>query len=165
MDTEILATLVKTWVKQEPQIFLLPGLIAWLPLLHRGQTAGSYVGTSSVKSVTLETPTSAVPPLRSTIEPAPTTMPPAAVAASIVSLVEPPVVTTSSTTNTFSPEFMRNPRRRVMRPPSRSVKIARTPSARAVSCATMMPPIAGATTRFGSLCSRREAMARPTHSA
>ena len=43
-----------------------------------------------------------MPPLRSTIAAAPTTVAPAARATSIVSRVEPPVVTTSSTTSTLS---------------------------------------------------------------
>ena len=42
------------------------------------------------------------PPLRSTIDAAPTTVAPASLATSIVSRVEPPVVTTSSTTRTRS---------------------------------------------------------------
>ena len=46
---------------------------------------------------------------------------------------EPPVVTTSSTTRTLSPGRTVNPRRRVIRPASRSVQIERAPRERAVS--------------------------------
>jgi hypothetical protein len=54
-----------------------------------------------------------LPPLRSTIAQAPTTIAPAARATSIVSRVDPPVVTTSSTTDTFSPGSSAKPRRSV----------------------------------------------------
>ena len=49
------------------------------------------------------TPKSIFPPVRSTIEPIPTTSPPAALTSSRTSRTDPPVVTTSSTRSTFCP--------------------------------------------------------------
>ena len=74
----------------------------------------------------------AAPPLRSTIEPAPTTRAPAGPATAIVSRVEPPVVTTSSMTRTRSVGASVK-RRSVSLPSCRSANVARTPRARATS--------------------------------
>src|SRR5207249_1874198 len=86
----------------------------------------------------------AAPPLRSISDPTPTTTPPARSTHSTTSRVEPPVVMTSSTTRHRSPACSAKPRRSDITPLSRSVKSARTPSARATSWATRMPPMAGA---------------------
>src|ERR1700738_4752189 len=100
-----------------------------------------------LSSDTYGTPSSATRappcPLRSTIEAAPDTCPPAAPATCIVSRVEPPVVSTSSTTRTRSFSAITKPRRSVSAPSCRSAKIARTPSARATSWPMTRPPRAG----------------------
>ena len=85
----------------------------------------------------------------STIDAAPTTCPPAALATSIVSRVDPPVVITSSTTSTRSVLSSVKPRRSVSLPSCRSAKMARTPSARPTSCPITTPPSAGDSTTVG----------------
>src|SRR5919108_2765 len=124
----------------------LPGLIAALPLLHSGHDSGGYVAAVSVASAVYLTGNVAAPPLRSISEPTPTTTPPCSSTHCTTSRVEPPVVITSSTTRHRSPALSVNPRRSRIAPCSRSVKSARTPSARATSWATRIPPIAGAST-------------------
>src|SRR6266576_3304898 len=81
-----------------------PGFTTGSPWAQSGHMSGSYVGKSIASSVTNGTPSSVarawrtwpepVEGLRSTIEAAPTTCPPAAFAISMVSRVDPPVVST-----------------------------------------------------------------------
>src|SRR5580765_2722632 len=88
-----------------------PGLTTGSPAAHWGHWSGSYVGSATSSSALNGTSNRAVPPLRSTIDAAPTTWAPAAFATSIVSFVDPPVVNTSSTTRTRSRSESVKPRR------------------------------------------------------
>src|SRR5207249_1363412 len=114
----------------------LPGLMAALPVLQRGHSSGAQVVAWTVASATRFCANRTAPPERSISAPMPTTTPPAFSAHSTTSRVEPPVVMTSSTTRQRSPAERVKLRRSVIAPVSRSVKSARTPSARATSWAT-----------------------------
>src|SRR5438094_553765 len=88
-----------------------------------------------------------------------------ATALELVKRAEPPVVITSSTTRQRSPGVSVNPRRSRITPFSRSVKSARTPSARATSCATRIPPMAGARTVWAPASTNGAASASPSRAA
>ena len=113
-----------------------PGLTTGMPCRQSGQSSGWCASTCRVASATRGTPTSALPPLRSMMEPAASTRAPAARSTSITSRVLPPVVMTSSTTTAISPGSTVKPRRRdILRVSgSRSVNRNGVPSARATSC-------------------------------
>src|SRR5579863_5472807 len=143
----------------------LPGFVAGTPAAHSGHCGGSKFWTVRVTSEARGQPSSTVPPLRSISAPVATTFPPASSTAAIVSRVDPPVVITSSTTIAGSPGESWNPRRRVIRPSTRSVNNARTPSARPTSCATRTPPSAGATTTEARLPASFQASSLPSRSA
>src|SRR5207237_1050118 len=66
-----------------------PGLTTGIPARHCGHSSGRYTATCKVASATRGTPTSACPPLRSIMEPAPITSAPAARSTSTTSCVLP----------------------------------------------------------------------------
>src|SRR5690606_27735264 len=105
------------------------------------------------------------PPLRSMMEPTPTTRPPRDSTRPITSRTDPPVVTTSSATRTRSPGSIANPRRSRIAPSLRSANRLRTPRARAVSWAMITPPRAGPITASTRSSRNRPARARPACSA
>src|SRR5690242_16504142 len=100
-----------------------PGFTTGTPCAHSGQADCSYVGRLTTARDANCVLSEAVPPLRSTIEPAPTTCAPAASATAMVSRVEPPVVTTSSMTSTRSVGASGN-RRSISLPSWRSANVA-----------------------------------------
>ena len=113
-----------------------PGFTTGKPCWHSGQVSGGNAFTSNTASATRGTPRSALPPLRSMIEPAPVTTAPSLVRISTTSFELPPVVMTSSITTACSPGLpMHKPSAAASSflRPSRSVKMKRQPSARATS--------------------------------
>src|SRR5262249_51767571 len=89
-----------------------PGFSMATPSLQRGHSPGFQLVTVSLARAMRGTPRSTWPPLRSMIDPAPTTFAPEASRSSITSRVLPPVVMTSSMTTTVSEGLTENPRRR-----------------------------------------------------
>ena len=110
---------------------LEPRSVIATPSLQRGHSSGLYVGTSRLSNActfSFGTPNSALPPERLTRRPTPTISPPDWLTTLTTSCTEPPVVTISYTISTRVPGSILNPRRNVITPFSRSVKIARVPN-------------------------------------
>src|SRR5438309_1026884 len=90
---------------------VVPGCVARFPFAQSGHSEGVYEAISRLQRAWTGTSRRAAPPDRSTRTDAPTTVPPAARTAAMVSWTDPPVVMMSSTTSTRSPGERANPRR------------------------------------------------------
>src|SRR5262249_43544479 len=100
-----------------------PGASSFTPDLQSGHSAVSYVSKSSPSSAPYGALNGLALPLRLRMDANPPTTAPRPATTAAASRVDFPVVTTSSTTITRSPGSTRNPRRSVICPSLRSVKI------------------------------------------
>src|SRR5256886_6050914 len=133
-----------------------PGDSSGAPERHNGHAPGSHVDASKRNTARRGNPTG--PTERSMRAATPNRSAPVAPTSSKTSPADAPVVTTSSTTSVRSPGERRKPRRRFIRPVSRSANMLRAPAASATANPRAMAPTAGATTT--STAGYQEAISR-----